>query len=650
MEYDTIDEYKKKEPYFGNWYISKKLGEGSFGKVFEIRREDFAASQVAALKVITIPQSSSEIESLYASGMDKEGTRGYYWSFVQEVVGEVAIMSKLKGNTNIVSYEDHMVIPHEDGIGWDILIRMELLIPLVKYIASARFGRQEIAKIGIDICKALEVCSEQNIIHRDIKPENIFISSRGDFKLGDFGIARTIEETQSGLSRKGTYNYMAPEVYKGEKYDSSVDLYSLGLVLYKLLNNNRGPFLPAYPQPIMKSDTEIALQRRFTGETLPKPVNADEILYRIILRATAYNPELRYRNPALMRRDLERYVIGESFDPLAIFNDGNAVNVDTSNKANKKVRSKEKKKKKSKLWIVVILLLAVLAVGGYLGYRYLKNESPQEKQYREAKELLDDEEYDEAKVAFLELDGYKDSEEMALEADYRKAKVYYDEKKYYNALKIWEELGDYSDSKSMANKAKKKVKESGYDDAVNAYEKGNYEEAIELFTIVQGYEDADDYLKEAKWGYVNTHKDCTDEKTYEYLSEFVRDERSGARELFNKLYAWKVTVKAINNDKTDMTNYTSLGTGNTVYFHVELTGGKPGQEIKIKWKKILPDGREEMAESDNMWKNGSKGTIEVKKEKVKKPSGTQNEYGQIDVQFYDDNNRNIGSGSIRIVY
>ena len=88
--------------------------------------------------------------------------------------------------------------------------------------------------MGVDICKALELYQKYNIIHRDIKPENIFVSDNGDFKLGDFGIARTIEKTMSDLSKKGTYNYMAPEVYQGGEYGFSVDLYSLGIVLYRI--------------------------------------------------------------------------------------------------------------------------------------------------------------------------------------------------------------------------------------------------------------------------------------------------------------------------------------------------------------------------------------------------------------------------------
>ena len=235
--------YKSMEPFWGVWKIRRLIGEGSFGKVFEIEREDFGRTYRAALKAITIPQSQSELKSVLADGMDLNSATNYYKSFVEEVVEEFALMAGLKGNSNIVSYEDHMVIEHKEGVGWDILIRMELLTPLLDYTSGkGPMGRGDIIHLGMDICKALEYCRKMNIIHRDIKPENIFISQGGDYKLGDFGIARTVEKTTSGLSRKGTYVYMAPEVYKGEEYGSSVDIYSLGIVLYRLLNQNRAPF------------------------------------------------------------------------------------------------------------------------------------------------------------------------------------------------------------------------------------------------------------------------------------------------------------------------------------------------------------------------------------------------------------------------
>ena len=300
-----INYYKQYEPIFGAWRITRLIGEGSFGKVFEMEREDFGVTYKAALKAITVPANESEVREVMAEGMDEASVRDYFGTFVQDLVKEFALMSKLKGNSNVVSYENHQVIEHKGGIGWDILIQMELLTPLNEYTRKHTITRQDVIRLGIDLCRALELCQKYNIIHRDVKPENIFISDAGDFKLGDFGIARTVEKTTSGLSKKGTYTYMAPEVYKGEAYGSTVDIYSLGIVLYRLLNGNRTPFLPAAPAPITHADRENALVKRLSGAALPPPSHAEGRLSEIVLKACAYDPKERYSSPMQMRHELE---------------------------------------------------------------------------------------------------------------------------------------------------------------------------------------------------------------------------------------------------------------------------------------------------------------------------------------------------------
>ena len=304
--------YKSLEPYWGTWFLKQQLGEGAFGKVFEAERHDLGRTYKSAIKVITIPQTSGEWNSILAEGMDERSVTSFYRSFVDEIINEVELMSRLKGNTNIVSYEDHMVLEHADGRGWDIIIRMELLTPLVKALAkNDHLEREVVLKLGCDLCRALEYCEEEHIVHRDIKPENIFLTQKGDFKLGDFGIARTVEKSMGGLSKKGTYSYMAPEVYKNQPYGLTVDIYSLGLVLYKLLNRNRAPFMPPYPQSIKHSDREQAIAKRIGGEKMSLPVEAQDELGRIVIKACSYLPQDRYQNAAEMRRALEQCQKGE---------------------------------------------------------------------------------------------------------------------------------------------------------------------------------------------------------------------------------------------------------------------------------------------------------------------------------------------------
>ena len=298
--------YKRYEPFFGSWHIKRFIGAGSYGKVFEIERRDFDMVFTGALKAITIPADKSEYEQVLEAGMDREGASTYFRDYVQELNREIALMSRLKGHSNIVSYEDHQIIPHEDGIGWDILIRMELLRPINDALRQNKsFTRAEVIRLGTDLCRALEVCGQYNIIHRDIKPANIFISDTGDYKLGDFGVARIASASTGASTRAGTVNYMAPEVFRGEKYTANVDIYSLGLVMYQLLNANRMPFYPPYPQPITFSAAEQARARRLAGEALPLPSGAQDALGQLVCKACAPDPAQRFAGPLALRKALE---------------------------------------------------------------------------------------------------------------------------------------------------------------------------------------------------------------------------------------------------------------------------------------------------------------------------------------------------------
>ena len=326
--------YKRYEPFFGEWRIKRFIGAGSYGRVFEIeRRDEFDTVYTGALKAVTIPSSQGELDEILADGMDMNGASTYFRDYVKELNREIALMSKLKGHSNIVSYEDHKMFPHEDGVGWDILIRMELLTPITSYLKQNHtFTRREVIQLGMDLCKALEICQRYNIIHRDIKPANIFISDTEDFKLGDFGVARIASASTGASTRAGTVNYMAPEVFRGEKYTSNVDIYSLGLVMYQLLNNNRMPLYPPYPQPITPSSRERAQAQRLSGAALPPPANAEGRLAEIVLKACAPDPAQRYDSPTVMRQALEaiRYTEGEA---KMIYPEGDTVPVPSTSGA-----------------------------------------------------------------------------------------------------------------------------------------------------------------------------------------------------------------------------------------------------------------------------------------------------------------------------
>lgn len=288
------------------WELIEKIGEGSFGKVYKAKRTERGRSFYSAIKIISIPASKGELDSVRSEMNNEQSTREYFRNLVEDCIQEIYTMEHFCGNSHVVSFEDFKVVEYLDEIGWDISIRMEYLTSFMDYCTGKELTEKEVIKLGCDLAMALIYCRKLNIIHRDVKPENIFVSRFGDFKLGDFGTAREQAHTMSNMSKKGTYSYMAPEIYKGEKYDSSIDIYSLGIVLYKLMNQNRLPFLSLDKQLITYRDKETALARRMAGEKMPAPVNASAAFSHIILKACAYEPGKRYRKPEDMLRDLEK--------------------------------------------------------------------------------------------------------------------------------------------------------------------------------------------------------------------------------------------------------------------------------------------------------------------------------------------------------
>ncbi len=192
---------------------------------------------------------------------------------------------------------------------------MDLLTPLPKYTADKEYSEKEVIRLGIEMCTALQLCEQRKIIHRDIKPENIFVNNFQQYKLGDFGIARQLEQSTMHLSQKGTASYMAPEVEKGLACDATVDLYSLGLVLYRLANQHRMPFLDAEKQLLTPMDRVQANRRRLEGEQLPPPCDASEQLSAVILCACNSNPKRRFSSATAMKRALESLLDSDAQKP-----------------------------------------------------------------------------------------------------------------------------------------------------------------------------------------------------------------------------------------------------------------------------------------------------------------------------------------------
>ena len=293
------------------WEIVKYLGGGAYGKVYEIERNNSGIREKAAVKIVSRPKEESELEADYQNGYDRESIAVKYTEILQEYINEYKLMKELQGQSNIVSCDDFAIEKNPDGIGGKIYIRMELLTPLQKVTKERLLSEKEVIKLGKDICKALILCESRNIIHRDIKPDNIMISKFNDYKLGDFGVSKVMSHT-TGATMTGTEGYMAPEVLHIEKYGKEVDIYSLGIVMYWLLNNRRMPFIGADEKVTLVNANQAAM-RRYHGEKIPAPKNGSDELKKIVLKACEYKPKDRYLTAQEMYDALEELGSGKPY-------------------------------------------------------------------------------------------------------------------------------------------------------------------------------------------------------------------------------------------------------------------------------------------------------------------------------------------------
>ena len=148
------------------WKIIEKIGEGSFGKVYKAQRTERGKSFYSAIKIINIPGSQSELNSVRSETGDEQSTRQYFQNLVEECIQEISTMEYFRGNSYIVSVEDFKVMEYLDVIGWEISIRMEYLTSFMDYCAEKQLTEKEVIKLGMDLSKALEYCRKLKIIHR----------------------------------------------------------------------------------------------------------------------------------------------------------------------------------------------------------------------------------------------------------------------------------------------------------------------------------------------------------------------------------------------------------------------------------------------------------------------------------------------------
>lgn len=295
----NADKLKTMEPLFGLWYVETKISEGKNSKFYKVFQNDGEQTHYMGLKTVKFPASEQELSRVISSG--KYSNIDEYLDILQQNVAKnLSIMRSLSYHQNIVSLHNYTII--SEASCFYVLMLTDILNPLNEYLSFESVSKTDAVKLGCDICRAISAFREKGVIHHNITPENIYVDSNGNYMLGSLGLYDYIGSISEGSL------YMAPELYQSTgSPDTSSDIYALGILLYKLLNNNRLPFLPAYPVPISLSDREQSFARCMRGEKFPAPANADFRLSTIISKATAFRADERYISPLAMLSQLETY-------------------------------------------------------------------------------------------------------------------------------------------------------------------------------------------------------------------------------------------------------------------------------------------------------------------------------------------------------
>lgn len=290
--------------------VIEQLGAGAFGTVYKVVKKNAAGEYVRALKHITIPTEKQYNSVLNSMGGDISKADNYFSQMLNNIVSEIKILNELSesGVRNVVRYYENDIIVTESPRRYDIFILMEYLTPLEDFIKNTDFTVHNVVKLGLDILNGLICCHQNGVIHRDIKDDNIFVTDKGEFKIGDFGVSKVLKDSSKAESLKGTPNFLAPEVYLGrESYTKSVDLYSLAIVLYRLLNYGRNPFLPDFPKQYFSEDEDKAFEERMSGKKPALPLLGGELIGGVIIKALLNSSE-RYQSAEEFKRELENAV------------------------------------------------------------------------------------------------------------------------------------------------------------------------------------------------------------------------------------------------------------------------------------------------------------------------------------------------------
>ncbi len=282
----------------GIYQITQEIGFGGMGAVYLAKRVDEKFEQKVAIKMLRREFNTEKIRR----------------RFRQERKMQAALV-----HPNIASLIDAGTT--DDGVPYLVMEYVEG-VRIDKFCSENKLNLNERLKLFNKVCEAVSFAHRNLIIHRDIKPSNIIVTNVGEPKLLDFGISKLIDngdETTKTITKLGamTPEYASPEQIKGESVTTATDIYSLGVVLFKVLtgtmpfdteNKSDAKIFSEITNSKPKKPSEATLNNPKSKIQNPKSLKGD--LDNIILKSLRKEPERRYRSVEQFAADIRRFMDG----------------------------------------------------------------------------------------------------------------------------------------------------------------------------------------------------------------------------------------------------------------------------------------------------------------------------------------------------
>lgn len=311
-----LNELEKQGYPFSDYSLKREngfpieIGKGSFAFIYAVQKKGKPDTEYA-LKVIGFNGQNYDKNGF---GENINHVKGFVTFHIIHIYKFIELNIGFDDSDQITSIKAGNVSNNTETKSLRLqFILMEKLVPIKQYRKNGRSffvpdalnngNEKEVLSLAFDIALALRDIHKKGMIHRDIKPENIFYhESMKKYCLGDFGMSKV---TETGLAETTIYTngYAAPEVLKingEEEYDSLIDEYSLGMVLYVLMNKMRFPF---------SDESSPCIEKQYSRDTeFPAPSKASEAFSKIILKMTAYDPDDRYQSMDEVIHELRKLI------------------------------------------------------------------------------------------------------------------------------------------------------------------------------------------------------------------------------------------------------------------------------------------------------------------------------------------------------